>query len=61
MFNHDPLILGQVVGDPNYYPVDNGTLYFFKVQGKPWHSELRLFDPGVETRSPRNRARHASV
>ncbi len=49
MFNHDPGSLGRVVGDPNYYPVDSGTLYFFKVQAEPVAQRLvRLFDRGVK-------------
>lgn len=48
-FNHDPATLGRVVGDPNYYPVDSGTLYFFKVQGQFLAQRLvRLFDRGVK-------------
>jgi len=34
---------------PNYYPLDNGTLYFFRVQGELLAQRLvRLFDRGVK-------------
>jgi hypothetical protein len=49
IFNHDPDILGQVVGDPNYLPVDSGTLHFFKVKGLLLAQRLvRLFDRRVK-------------
>lgn len=49
MFNHDPAFLGTVVGDPDYYPVDSGTLYFFKVKGEQTAKRLvRLFDLDVK-------------
>lgn len=49
IFNHDPAILGKVVGDPNYLPVGSGTLYFFKVEGLALAQRLvRLFDRRVK-------------
>jgi hypothetical protein len=49
MFNHDPDTLGRVVGDHNYYPVDSGTLTFFKVQGEVLAQRLtRLLDRAVK-------------
>lgn len=49
MFNHDPGSLGRVVGDPDYYPLENGTLTFFKVRGERMAQRLvRLFERGVK-------------
>lgn len=49
MFNHAPSDLGVVVGDPDYFPVDSGTITFFKVRGEVLAQRLvRLFNRGVK-------------
>jgi hypothetical protein len=49
MYNSDRVILGQAVGDPDYFTVDWGTIYFIKVQGEPLAKRLlRLFDLGMK-------------
>ena len=49
IFNHDPVACGTCESDPNYLPVSNGTLYFYKCFYDVAERLLRLFNKSIRT------------
>lgn len=46
-YNHDPVTCGTWAEDPNYLPVSNGTLYFYKCFYDMGQRLLRLFNRSI--------------
>jgi len=48
-YNHDPNVLGVYTEDPNYFPIEEISTYFYRVQGKGIAERIvRLFNKSLK-------------